>query len=73
MHAMPGDPFFSLNGPLDLAPGGGQVRAANFAGLAEVARQFGRDTRNIALRHGLEPSVLTDPESLIAPRGCARR
>ena len=30
--------FFSLDGPLDIGPGGGQVRAANFSGLANVAR-----------------------------------
>ena len=30
--------FFSLDGPLDLPPEGGQCRAANFAGLADVAR-----------------------------------
>lgn len=58
--------FFSLDGPLDVAPGGGQVRAANFAGLADVARIMGRDPRGIVERHGMEPRVLSDPESLIA-------
>ena len=65
------DSFFSLDGPLDIAPGGGQVRAANFAGLADVARQLGRDARGIVERHGMEARVLTDPESLIAPQQLA--
>lgn len=63
--------FFSLDGPLDLSPGGGQVRAANLAGLADVARQLGRDARGIVERHGLEAHVLSDPESLIAPQQLA--
>ncbi|MDE8653514.1 AraC family transcriptional regulator [Novosphingobium album (ex Liu et al. 2023)] len=63
--------FFSLDGPLDVAPGGGQVRAANFAGLARVARTMGRDARGIVERHGMEARVLTDPESLIAPQQLA--
>lgn len=61
------DSFFSLDGPLDLSPAGGQCRAANFSGLADTARQMGRDPRNIIERHGLEPRVLSDPESHI---GC---
>lgn len=60
--------FFSLDGPLDVAPGGGQVRAANFSGLAHLARNQGRDARGIVERHGMEARVLTDPESLIAPQ-----
>ena len=63
--------FFSLEGPLDVPPADGQCRAANFAGLADVARQFGRDPRNIVERYGLEPRVLTDPESLVAPQQVA--
>ncbi|MDE2597179.1 MAG: AraC family transcriptional regulator ligand-binding domain-containing protein, partial [Sphingomonadales bacterium] len=63
--------FFSLDGPLDLAPAGGQCRAANFSGLADVARQLGRDPRGIVERHGLEARVLTDPESLVAPQQVA--
>jgi AraC-like DNA-binding protein len=58
--------FFSIDGPLDLAPGDGQCRAANLHGLADVARQLGRDPRGIVERHGLEARVLTDPESHIA-------
>ena len=65
------DSFFSLDGPLDLAPGGGQCRAANFSGLANVARQMGRDARGIVERHGMEARVLTDPESLVAPQQVA--
>lgn len=68
---MASDPFFALEGPLDVTPGGGQVRAANFSGLAWVARQQGRDARGIVERHGLEARVLTDPESLIAPQQLA--
>jgi AraC-like DNA-binding protein len=68
---MPQASFFSVDGPLDLSPGGGQVRAANFAGLAEAARTRGRDARGIVERHGMEARVLTDPESLIAPHQLA--
>jgi len=63
--------FFSLDGPLDLAPGDGQCRAANFSGLADVARRRGRDARGIVERHGMEARVLTDPESLITPQQLA--
>ncbi|WP_232492010.1 helix-turn-helix domain-containing protein [Novosphingobium kaempferiae] len=63
--------FFSLDGPLDVTPGGGQVRAANFAGLAGLARSHGRDARGIVERHGMEPRVLIDPESLVAPQQVA--
>jgi len=63
--------FFSLDGPLDIAPSDGQCRAANFSGLAHVARQMGRDARGIVERHGMEPRVLTDPESLIATQQLA--
>lgn len=63
--------FFSLDGPLDIAPGGGQCRAANFSGLTDVARQRGRDARGIVERYGMEARVLTDPESLIAPQQLA--
>jgi len=63
--------FYSLDAPLDVPPGGGQVRAANFSHLADVARAMGRDARGIVERHGLEARVLTDPESLIAPQQLA--
>ncbi|MPS69551.1 MAG: AraC family transcriptional regulator [Novosphingobium sp.] len=63
--------FFSLDGPLDVAPAGGQVRAANFAGLANLARSHGRDARGIVERHGMEARVLIDPESLVAPQQVA--
>ncbi len=62
---MESDAFFTLDGPLDVAPGSGQCRAANFTGLAEMARSLGRDPRGIVERHGLEARVLTDPESHI--------
>ena len=64
---MTDDRFFSLDGPLDLAPADGQCRAANFSGLAHLARQNGRDARGIVERYGMDARVLTDPESLIAP------
>ena len=63
--------FFSLDGPLDVAPAGGQVRAANLGGLAFMARQQGIDARAIVERHGLDPLVLVDPECLIAPQQMA--
>jgi AraC-like DNA-binding protein len=63
--------FYSIEGPLDLPPQDGQCRAANFAGLADAARRAGRDARGIVERHGLEPRVLIDPESLVAPQQVA--
>ena len=63
--------FFALDGPLDLAPDGGQVRSANLIGLAQLARTMGYDARGIVERHGMEPRVLTDPDSLIAPHQLA--
>ena len=63
--------FFSLDGPLEVAPAGGQVRAANFTGLASLARSHGRDPRGIVERHGMEARVLVDPESLVAPHQVA--
>lgn len=68
---MASNSFFSLDGPLDVVPGAGQVRAANFAGIAEVARARGRDARGIVERHGMEARVLADPESLVAPQQVA--
>ena len=64
---MEGQAFFTLDGPLDVSPGTGQCRAANFTGLASMARILGRDPRGIVERHGLEARVLSDPESHI---GC---
>lgn len=63
---MESEAFFSIDGPLDVAPGGGQCRAANFTGLADVSRRMGRDARGIVERHGLAARVLGDPESHIA-------
>jgi AraC-like DNA-binding protein len=63
--------FFSLDGPLDVAPADGQCRAANLAGLADWARARGRDARGIVEKRGLEARVLVDPESLIAPQQLA--
>ena len=71
MAESPNDTFFSLEGPLDLPPLGGQCRAANFTGLADVARKMGRDARGIVERYGMEARVLSDPESLIAPQQLA--
>ncbi|MBW8783716.1 MAG: AraC family transcriptional regulator ligand-binding domain-containing protein [Novosphingobium sp.] len=68
---MPETSFFSLDGPIDVAPSDGQCRAANLSGLADWARQRGRDARGIVERHGLEPRVLSDPESLVAPQQIA--
>ncbi len=68
---MTGESFFSLEGPLDMAPGDGQCRAANFHGLADWARQHGRDARGIVERRGMDAHVLADPESLIAPQQLA--
>ncbi|MCX7864753.1 MAG: AraC family transcriptional regulator [Novosphingobium sp.] len=64
---MPQQGFFTLDGPLELLPGDGQCRAANFTGLAGVARKLGSDPRGIVERHGMDARVLSDPDSLIAP------
>lgn len=68
---MPGEPFFSIDGPLDVSPASGQVRAANFAGLAQLTRTLGRDARGIMERHGMEARVLSDPESHIGAQQLA--
>ncbi|PLK27806.1 AraC family transcriptional regulator [Novosphingobium sp. TH158] len=68
---MASEPFFSLDGPLDVSPASGQVRAANFAGFAQLARTMGRDARGIVERHGMEARVLSDPESHIAAQQLA--
>ena len=68
---MEGQAFYSLDGPLDVGPASGQVRAANFTGLAEMARLLGRDPRNIVERHGMEARVLSDPESHVSAQQLA--
>ena len=68
---MTSETFYSIDGPLDMAPGDGQCRAANLHGLADWARQRGRDARGIVEKRGLDARVLADPESLIAPQQLA--
>jgi AraC-like DNA-binding protein len=57
--------FYSLQGPLDALPAGGQIRAGDFQGFAEFVRRRGGDPRSILERHGVDPSTIADPDSHI--------
>jgi AraC-like DNA-binding protein len=60
-----GERFFSLDGPLDATPGERQMRAANLAGFAELARRSGGDPLRLLERHGLDARTVRDPEIFI--------
>ena len=53
--------FFGLEGPLDDAPGPGQVRAANLRGFLEFVRVRNGDPARILSKFGLETRALADP------------
>jgi Arabinose-binding domain of AraC transcription regulator, N-term len=55
--------FFSLEGPLDDAPGIGQVRAANLRGFVDFVRVRNGGPARILARFGLEPRALADPDA----------
>ena len=55
--------FFGLEGPLDDAPGPGQVRAANLRGFLEFVRVRNGGPARILARFGLEPRALADPDA----------
>jgi AraC-like DNA-binding protein len=57
--------FFSLQGPLDVAPTGRQMRAANFTGFPELVRNLGGNLRGILERHDLDAGTIRDPDSHI--------
>lgn len=57
--------FYSLDGPLDSALVGRQMRAANFSGFAERVRGLGGDVRGILERHDIDARTIRDPDAHI--------
>ena len=57
--------FYSLEGPLDSLPAGGQMRTANLSGFSDLVRNLGADPRWILEHHGIDPRVIRDPDSYI--------
>ncbi len=57
--------FFGLEGPLDDAPGPGQVRAANLRGFLDFVRVRNGDPGRILARFGLDARALGDPDAHI--------
>jgi AraC-like DNA-binding protein len=55
--------FFGLEGPLDDAPGMGQVRAANLRGFMDFVRVRNGGPARILARFGLEPRALSNPDA----------
>ncbi|MEY2928343.1 MAG: hypothetical protein RL367_2820 [Pseudomonadota bacterium] len=55
--------FFGLEGPLDDAPGPGQMRTANLRGFLDFVRARKGGAERILARFGLEPRALSDPEA----------
>jgi AraC-like DNA-binding protein len=67
-NAIVSDPayFFGLEGPLDDAPGPGQVRAANLRGFVDFVRVRNGGPARILARFGLDSRALADPDAHIA-------
>jgi AraC-like DNA-binding protein len=63
--------FYSLGGPLDVAPIGRQMRAANFTGFADFVRGRGGNARAILERHELDIRSISDPDSHIDSKSLA--
>jgi len=59
------DYFFGLEGPLDDAPGFGQVRAANLRGFVDFVRVRDADPVRILERFGLDTRALANPDAHI--------
>lgn len=57
--------FFSLPGPLDVLPGPGQMRAANFNGFHDLVYRLGGDSRQILDRFGIDPLAIGDSDYLV--------
>lgn len=57
--------FFGLEGPLDDAPGSGQVRAANLRGFLDFVRVRNGDPARILARFGLDARALAHPDAHI--------
>ena len=64
-----GEPFYSLEGPLDATPAEGQMRAANFEGFSELVRNRGGDPKWILEHHGIDPWAIRDPDYYINCQG----
>jgi len=65
---MGGEPgcFFSLDGPLDVGPGAGQMRAGNLSGFHALVQRYGADPRRVLERHDIDPVAFADPDNFIA-------
>lgn len=63
--------FYALEGPLDVMPTKGQVRAANLQGFVEYALERGADARRILGQFDIEIHALTDPDAHISTRAMA--
>ena len=59
------DLFYSLQGPLDVLPARGQIRAGDFQGFSGFVRRRGGDPRSILERYGLDPRAIVDPDSYV--------
>lgn len=63
--ALTGGEFYSLEGPLDVAPGDGQMRAGNLTGFHTLVQRCGGDPRRILETHGIDPATFADPDNFI--------
>jgi len=59
------DYFFSLEGPLDVCPSAGQMRAGNLSGFHTLVQRYGADPRRMLERHDIDPVVFADPDNFI--------
>jgi AraC-like DNA-binding protein len=64
--------FFSLDGPLDVVPIQGQMRAANLGGFHALVRHYGGDPARILDRHGIDSSVLGDTDHPVECMGAVK-
>jgi AraC-like DNA-binding protein len=60
------DYFFSLEGPLDVGPSAGQMRAGNLSGFHALVQRYGADPRRMLERHDIDPTAFADPDNFIA-------
>lgn len=60
------DYFFSLDGPLDVGPSAGQMRAGNLSGFHALVQRYGADPRRVLERHDIDPVAFADPDNFIA-------
>lgn len=60
--------FYALEGPLDVMPTKGQVRAANLQGFVEFALQHNADARRILAAFDIDTHALTNPDAHVGTR-----